>query len=164
MEHRRTDCCYCGGDGAAVFVSYKRRSTILTTSQTIGALSHALILVAEDEAIIAMDVAMAIRDAGGQVAGPAASVKQALALINTMPVAGAILDVNLSDGDISPVAEILLAAGIPIIIQTGVGLPTELIARYPDLAVQIKPCASEALVSQLALLIVARQTTFPNSP
>ena len=123
MEHRRTDCCYCGGDGAAVFVSYKRRSTILTTSQTIGALSHALILVAEDEAIIAMDVAMAIRDAGGQVAGPAASVKQALALINTMPVAGAILDVNLSDGDISPVAEILLAAGIPIIIQTGVGLP-----------------------------------------
>ena len=121
-------------------------------------LNGSLVLVAEDEAIIALDVAMAICDAGGQVAGPAASVQQALALIDTMPINAAILDVNLSDGDISPVAEILLAAGIPIILQTGVGLPVELIARYPDLPVQIKPCLAESLVAQLAVLIAARQS------
>ncbi len=101
---------------------------------------------------------MAILDAGGQVAGPAASVQQALAFIETMPIDAAILDVNLSDGDISPVAEILLAAGIPIILQTGVGLPAELIAKYPDLPVQIKPCLAESLVAQLAVLIAARQS------
>ena len=120
-------------------------------------MNDTLVLVAEDEAVIALDVAMAIRDAGGKVAGPAASVKQALALIDTMSIGGAILDVNLSDGDITPVAQILLAAGIPTILQTGVGLPAELVARFPDLPVQIKPCASETLVAQLALLIADHQ-------
>ena len=122
-------------------------------------LNHNVVHVAEDETLIALDVAMAIRDAGGKVAGPAASVKQALALIDTMSIGAAILDFNLSDGDITPVAEILLAAGIPTILQTGVGLPEELIARFPDLLVQIKPCASETLVARLASLIADRQLT-----
>ena len=60
-------------------------------------LKRALILVAEDEPFIALDVALAIEDAGGMVAGPAASVKEALALIESLPVVGAILDVNLAD-------------------------------------------------------------------
>ena len=121
-------------------------------------LNDALVLIAEDEAFIALDVTMAVHDAGGRVAGPAASVKQALALIGTMPIAAAILDVNLSDGDISLVAEALLAAGIPIIIQTGVGLPENLRARFPNLTVQIKPCTAAHLVAQLAKLIADRQT------
>ena len=116
-------------------------------------LNNTLVLVAEDEAVIALDVAMAICDAGGKVAGPAASVKQALALIDTTAIGAAILDVNLSDGDITPVAELLLAAGIPVILQSGVGLPAELIARFPDLPVRIKPCSSETLVAQLAIMI-----------
>lgn len=157
MEPQGADCCYLGGDSSAVWINDQRRSAILPTIQNIAVLNNSLVLVAEDEAIIALDVAMAIRDAGGQVAGPAASVKQALALIDTMPITAAILDVNLSDGDVSPVAEILLAAGIPIILQTGVGLPAELIARYPDLPVQIKPCPAESLVAQLAMLIADRQ-------
>ena len=122
-------------------------------------LNNTLVLVAEDEAIIALDVTMAIEDAGGKVAGPAASVRQALALIEAMPIAAAILDVNLSDGDISPVAEALLTAGIPIILQTGVGLPAELVARFPDLTVQIKPCTAASLVAQLVTLITERRTS-----
>ena len=117
-------------------------------------LKHALILVADDEPFIALDVALAVEDAGGMVAGPAASVKEALALLETLPVVGAILDVNLADGDISPVAERLIAAGIPIIIQTGIGLPPKLAARFPDLTVQIKPCAAATLVMQLEALML----------
>ena len=119
-------------------------------------LHNALILVVEDEPFIALDVALAIEDAGGEVAGPAASVKEALALIETRPIAAAILDVNLADGDISPVAERLLVAGIPIILQTGIGLPAELAARFPDLAVEIKPCVAAKLVAQLEALIASR--------
>lgn len=119
-------------------------------------LNHALILVAEDEPFIALDVAMAIEDAGGEVAGPAASVKEALDLIANLPIAAAILDVNLVDGDISPVAEALIAAGIPIILQTGIGLPAGLSARFPDLAVHIKPCVAADLVVQLGALMAAR--------
>ena len=120
-------------------------------------LNHALILVAEDEPFIALDVALAIEDARGKVAGPAASVREALALIETLPIVGAILDVNLVDGDITPVAERLIAAGIPMIIQTGIGLPPKLAARFPDLTVQIKPCAAATLVLQLEALIANRR-------
>jgi DNA-binding response OmpR family regulator len=116
-------------------------------------LNQASILVAEDEPFIALDLAYAIEDAGGEVVGPAASVKEALDLLETRPVAAAILDVNLADRDISPLAEILLGRGIPIIIQTGVGLPAELAARFPDLVVRIKPCLAAELVRDLAALI-----------
>ena len=116
-------------------------------------LNGALILVAEDEPFIALDVALAIEDAGGKVAGPAASVKEALALIESRPIAAAILDVNLVDGDISPVAERLITAGIPVILQTGIGLPPKLATRFPDLQVNIKPCVAATLVIQLEALI-----------
>ena len=121
-------------------------------------LNHALILVAEDEPFIALDVALAVEDAGGKVAGPAASVREALALIETLPLVGAILDVNLADGDISPVAERLITAGVPIILQTGIGLPPKLAARFPSLQVNTKPCAAAALVEQLEALILSCRT------
>ena len=120
-------------------------------------LNLALILIADDQPLIALDLAFAVEDAGGLVAGPTASVKETLALINTRPVAGAILDVNLVDGDISPVAEHLIGLGVPIILQTGVGLPRDLAARFPDLVVHIKPCVPAILVSQLQAMIADRQ-------
>lgn len=118
-------------------------------------LNRALVLVAEDQPLIALDVALAIEDADGVVAGPAASVQECLALIASQPIVAAILDVNLTDGDISPVAEALILAGVPIIVQTGIGLPAGLAARFPDLVVQIKPCIAATLVVQLEALIAA---------
>lgn len=121
-------------------------------------LNLALILIADDQPMIALDLAFAVEDAGGLVAGPAASVKESLILLNARPVAGAILDVNLVDGDITPVAEHLIGLGVPIILQTGVGLPSDLATRFPDLVVHIKPCISAILVRQLQAMIADRQS------
>ena len=120
-------------------------------------LANALILVADDQPFIALDLAFAVEDAGGMVLGPTASVKEALALIAANPVVGAILDVNLVDGDISPVVEHLIGLGVPIILQTGVGLPSGLAAHRPDLVVHIKPCVSATLVLQLEAMIADKQ-------
>ena len=79
-------------------------------------------------------------------------------MLNARPVAGAILDVNLVDGDITPVAEHLIGLGVPIILQTGVGLPGGLATRFPDLVVHIKPCISAILVRQLEAMIADRQS------
>ncbi len=116
-------------------------------------LNRALVLVAEDEPFIALDIALAIEDANGEVAGPASSINEALALIEDSPIEAAILDVNLIDGDITPVAEILFRLGIPVILQSGIGLPDDLAARFPDAEVLIKPCVPAKLVAQLAELI-----------
>ena len=89
-------------------------------------LSNAPILIVEDEPFIALELKASVEDAGGTVVGPVGSVREAMDLLKTSVVRAAILDIQLSDGDITPVAEALLAQGIPVIFQSGVELPTEL--------------------------------------
>ncbi len=125
-------------------------------------LTGSLVLVAEDQIFIAMDLALAVEDAGGEVAGPVASVENALALIETRRITAAILVYNLTDGDITPVAMLLLHANIPIIIQSGVGISPELAMRFPDLVVYIKPYDAADLVSKLAVLIAAKRSHAEN--
>lgn len=119
---------------------------------------HAQVLVAEDEPFIAFDLAVAIEDAGGVVVGPAATVAEALALLESNHVAAAILDVNLCDRDISPVAELLLARGVPVIFHTGLGVPEELSARFSNLVVHLKPLDPEQLIRQLAGLLARERS------
>ncbi|MGI8842038.1 MAG: hypothetical protein ACR2F8_14860 [Caulobacteraceae bacterium] len=127
-------------------------------------LKQARVLVADDEPFIALDLALAVEDAGGEVVGPAASVKEALALLAATPVVGAILDVTLSDADVTAVAEHLIAHDVPLILQTGVGLPPGMAARFPGLIVKIKPFGSAALVEELAALIGGRRGLAEQSP
>ena len=119
-------------------------------------LNDALILVVEDELFIALDLAQAVEDAGGIVLGPAATVQEALEIIERTPVDGAILDVNLLDRDVTPVATSLIEAGTPVVIQTGVGLPDGLSSIYPGMRAATKPCDPVKLVAQLAKLIASR--------
>lgn len=112
-------------------------------------LDRTSVLVVEDEPYIALDLAFAIEDAGGRVVGPAGSVAEALALIGHQQIAAAVLDANLSDGDISPVVELLARLDVPFIVQTGIGLPGGLAERFPDLVVYIKPCLADWLVKEL---------------
>lgn len=102
-------------------------------------------------------------DAGGEVVRPAGSAKEALALLDAHSVDAAILDVNLSDRDICPVAERLLASGVALIFHTNSGLPLALSARFPDLIVHLKPLIADVLVPQLARLIAARAPMWPSA-
>ena len=120
-------------------------------------LKRRAILIAEDEPIIALDLALAVQDADGEVVGPAATVKEALALLESRTVLGAILDVNLADRDISPVAVYLLNRGIPTILQTGLSIPPELAESFPDLVVRTKPNRADQLVTELASMITKHE-------
>ena len=116
-------------------------------------LNNISVLVAEDQPFIALDLALAVEDAGGRVVGPAARGEEALALLASGPVAGAILDVNLVDGECSPLIEALMGLRVPFIIHTAVDLPPALAARFSNLVVQIKPCPAANLVAQLEILL-----------
>lgn len=118
-------------------------------------LTGLLILIAEDEPIIALDIAYAVEDAGGTVLGPAARVTEALALLADQDVAGAILDANLLDGDVAPLVDYLVQHGVPLIVQTGRNLPAALALRYPALVVQLKPVITARLVEDLGMMIAA---------
>lgn len=116
-------------------------------------LDGARILICEDEPFVAIELAMSVQDAGGTVLGPAGSVDEALSLLERHPVHGAILDVNLSDGDVTPVAERLLEKRVPVILQTGVGVPPELRQRYPDITALSKPVIAQRLVERIGRLL-----------
>jgi CheY-like chemotaxis protein len=127
-------------------------------------LNHVSVLVAEDESFIALDLALAVEDAGGKVVGPAASGEETLALLATGTVGAAILDVNLVDGDCSAVVEVLMGLDIPFIVHTAVDLPPALKARFSGLIVQTKPCPAANLVAQLESLIAGLGRDAPRPP
>ena len=77
------------------------------------------ILLVEDEYFIAYAMERGLEDAGARVVGPAASVGDALALLDSEPIDGAVLDVSLDNEKVYPVAEVLTARGIPFVFTTG---------------------------------------------
>jgi len=113
-------------------------------------LAGARILLAEDEALIGFDLSAGVEDAGGVALGPFATVREALAAMETNSVEGAILDVDLADGMVAPVMRKLTEDGVPFVIHTGVGLPAEVRAEFPLARVFMKPTLPESLVNALA--------------
>ncbi len=119
-------------------------------------LNQLRVLIAEDEPFIALDLALAVEDAGGEVVGPVANRQDALALIAKGAVAAAILDINLADGDGSAVVEALVSLDVPFVVHTAVDLPSHLAARVSLDSVRFKPCQAASLVAHLEALIVSR--------
>ena len=115
-------------------------------------LNHAPILIVEDEPYIALELKAAIEDAGGEVIGPVGSARAALALLDGCDVAAAILDVQLSDRDVTPVAEALVALGVPVVFQSAKNLPPDLELRCPGAVFYKKPVSAERLLATLSEL------------
>lgn len=113
-------------------------------------LSGCCVLVVEDEALTAEQLRLVITGVEGEVIGPVASVGEARRLLKSNPAIDvALLDVNLDDGDITPVLEGLRARGIPIVVYTGGVVPAGVRDRHPDLISLTKPVAPARLVSEL---------------
>lgn len=121
----------------------------LTDEEMAKRLAGRRILLAEDEVIVALELALELEDHGAEVVGPAHSLTEALTLALDGGIDGAILDVDLQGEDVYPVAERLVASGVPFLFHTGHGSRTDLNARF-GATVCIKPTLSETLVAQVA--------------
>ena len=103
----------------------------------------------EDEFIVALDLSDMTQDLGFQVEGPYATVADGeRALARSRPDA-AILDVQLADGEVFPLADLLMRLGVPIIFHSGHADTSALLSRYPDARSASKPCAAELIASYL---------------
>jgi CheY-like chemotaxis protein len=121
-------------------------------------LNQVSVLIVENEPFIALDLATAVEEARGKVIGPAGSVREALMLIEQHLVQAAILDVNLSDRDVTPIAELLIEGGVPVIFYSGLALPAALRERYPSASIYKKPTPPVQLLNKLVALIAASQS------
>jgi DNA-binding NtrC family response regulator len=114
------------------------------------------VLVVDDEALVADSLRDLLAEAGGVPVGPAFSVREARQLIKSDPsLDAALLDVNLSDGPVTPVLEALTARGIPTVLYTGGAVPEDVRQRHPDLIALSKPVLPARLLGELRKLIGA---------
>jgi CheY-like chemotaxis protein len=79
------------------------------------------ILVVEDELMIRMLLEDMLGELGYTVAAEAARIEEALEAAKNAEFDIAILDVNLNGQPISPVADALVARGMPFVFATGYG-------------------------------------------
>lgn len=97
------------------------------------------LLLVEDEFVLALGLADRLADLGAVVVGPVATVEDALALVERVPeIDAAVLDVNLGQEVAYPVADALLARGIPFFFATAnerAALPE----RFANVAICSKP-------------------------
>lgn len=85
-----------------------------------GLTEQPVVLIVEDEYLLAFDLATSLGDHDLAVLGPAPTIAQALSLIaETDDIDCAVLDVNIRGEMVFPVAEALSKRGIPFVFTTG---------------------------------------------
>jgi ActR/RegA family two-component response regulator len=102
------------------------------------ALAIDTILIVEDDVFISMDAADAVARAGVNVI-TTETVRDALEILETEHISGAILDFKVKDGAVTPIVQQLRRSGIPFRIVSGSaireieenGIPQELCAPKP---------------------------------
>jgi CheY-like chemotaxis protein len=108
------------------------------------ALSGARILLVEDEALVAMMLEDMLLDLGCVVVGPAARVEEAMLLVQDEAIDAAVLDVNLANETVIPVARALAERGVPFVFGTGYAR-LDVLGDFADRPVLHKPYRASEL-------------------
>jgi CheY-like chemotaxis protein len=112
----------------------------------------AKVLVAEDNALIALEIEVDLQEQGCIVLGPTATIAATLASLSHDRPDVALLDLQLLDGLATPIAATLAAAGVPFALMTGDmldALEEASLAGVPRITKPWSAGAIEQMVEQL---------------
>ena len=112
-------------------------------------LTGRLILIAEDEPLIALEITQAFEEAGASVIR-ARTLNDALLGVENPDLSAAILDHALSDGDSSTVCERMKERNIPFVTYSGYGYAGG-VCRQGTLV--MKPASMSVLVATVETLL-----------
>ena len=118
-------------------------------------LSGRSILIAEDEPLIALDIAEAFKDAGATTV-VTSTLHQALVLVEHDGLSAAVLDHALPDGDSSQLCQRLDERMLPFVVYSGLGNLHGACAKGAHIK---KPENPKVLVSMVARLIAGNCPT-----
>lgn len=121
------------------------------------------VLVVEDEMLVAWPLEDILVELGCMVIGPAASVNQALAMIEANAIDVAVLDVNLNGEMSYPIADALAARGVPFVFVTGYD-KDRMLEGYRDCPVLQKPFHRAELSTTLERLLTPNDPTGEPAP
>lgn len=109
------------------------------------------ILIVEDEFLVAAAACEMLEEFGAVIVGPAATVGEALALVDKESIDAALLDINLHGESSAAVVAALEARSVPVVFATGYGKGDgkDSMGRY----VLGKPYTQEKLARQLCCAV-----------
>ncbi|MGU3668376.1 response regulator [Methylobacterium sp. A49B] len=121
-----------------------------TSSHDPDALPGRKVLLVEDDYFIADEMRRMLSRDGAEILGPVASIDKALALIEaSSEIDAAVLDINLRDVTVFPVADALTRRGVPFIFATGYDSAV-IPARYAHIQHCEKPLQMDTLTRVLS--------------
>jgi two-component SAPR family response regulator len=110
------------------------------------------ILIVEDEGLVSAMVEDMLADLGAQVIGTASTIARAMLLAKTLhDIDAAVLDVNVREERIDPVAAALIERQVPIVFATGYGAAP--VAAKGSVVID-KPYTREKLARALTAVLV----------
>jgi DNA-binding response OmpR family regulator len=109
-------------------------------------LEGARVLLAEDVALVALEVAHLLMEAGAQIVGPARRLEEAVALAKSEILSCAVLDVMLHGQEVYPAAQVLGEKGAGLLFLTAIPDTTRIMKEWPHAKVVRKPYSKEQLI------------------
>ena len=111
----------------------------MNATQTAAARGTVRLLIVEDQFMSALALVHAVEQLGVSVIGPAPTVDEALRLIEEGECDAALLDINLGNETVEPVAKRLDELGRPFVFVTGYASPKLIDPRFKSHTVIPKP-------------------------
>ena len=116
-------------------------------------LSSKLVLLVEDEPLIALDVEQQLRKAGARVI-TAAHLDTALSMTGHPDLSGAVIDLCLGTETATPIFRRLAHRNLPFVVHTGYA--TDALQRdWPSVPIIQKPASLDEITDALASLLTA---------
>jgi DNA-binding response OmpR family regulator len=115
-------------------------------------MSHASVLLIEDEALIRLMVEEMVEQLGHTVVAVAGNVEDGRSLAEIEEYDLAILDINLQGFNVQPVAKAIADRGLPFFFLSGYdvrGVPD----GFKEMPILSKPCTPEALKSTIDFVL-----------
>jgi two-component system, chemotaxis family, CheB/CheR fusion protein len=119
------------------------------------------VLMVEDSAPVAAEIAGLIEELGCRVVGPAASLDEAERFMAEHELDAAVLDINLNGVKVYPLADQLRARRVPFIFITGYEPAYALHERFGDVPCLAKPVQRFAVSSALAQILPQHDSRRP---
>jgi DNA-binding response OmpR family regulator len=111
------------------------------------------VLLVEDEIMVALDLELALEEAGAEVIGPVMNLEEALRCAEREEIDVALLDVDLQGKQVYPAARVLAGRGVPFLFHTGHATREQLCGEFPNAVVCRKPMRLEELLHTLSDLV-----------
>ena len=119
----------------------------------------------ENDALVGLEVTLALQDFGCTVLGPLGSVDRTLAALEAERPDAVLLDVGLADGHSAPVATVLVAGGVPFALLTGADhSDLDAVCTVPRLTKPFGSDAIERVVLQLLGTVGSGRSVAQGSP